>query len=66
MTATEWVLTLLLIVVPLITFFGGVAATFVAQSNKTYEAAEGHDFHCSIRACGVPSHCNCGAGEGVW
>lgn len=66
MTQTEWVLTVLLIVVPLGTFFFGAVTATLGQQHKIYDSVEGHDFHCTIRKCGVPEHCNCGAGSGVW
>lgn len=66
MTSAEATLTVLLLVIPLITFFAGAITARVGRQHKIYDSVEGHDYHCTIRKCGVPEHCNCGAGSGVW
>lgn len=66
MTPNDWWVLLIVIVLPIIAFVTGGYCARVGVDTKIYEAAEGHDFHCTIRKCGVPEHCNCGAGAGVW
>ena len=66
MTLNDWVVLLIVIVLPVLAFITGGYCARVAADTAVVENVEGHDRHCTIRKCGVSENCNCGAGAGVW